>query len=45
MKKEILGKCMLLMSALIWGSSFIVMKNAPALLGALHPIKQERSIL
>ena len=28
MKKEILGKCMLLMSALIWGSSFIVMKNA-----------------
>ena len=28
MKKEILGKCMLLISALIWGSSFIVMKNA-----------------
>ena len=28
MKKETLGKCMLLMSALIWGSSFIVMKNA-----------------
>ena len=28
MKKEILGKCMLLMAALIWGSSFIVMKNA-----------------
>ena len=28
MKKEISGKCMLLMSALIWGSSFIVMKNA-----------------
>lgn len=27
-EKEILGKCMLLMSALIWGSSFIVMKNA-----------------
>ena len=27
-EKKILGKCMLLMSALIWGSSFIVMKNA-----------------
>ena len=28
MKKETMGKCMLLMAALIWGSSFIVMKNA-----------------
>ena len=28
MKKETMGKCMLLMAALIWGSSFIVMKNS-----------------
>lgn len=28
MKKETLGKCFLLTSALIWGSSFVVMKSA-----------------
>ena len=43
MKKEILGKCMLLMSALIWGSSFIVMKSAvdfltPAVLLSIYAI-------